>query len=167
MKFTIHIHLVLRFKNKWSCTPLPLVCFHGVVGDVTITFTINILNHAHSFYWRFILQQNAWVHSVCNILTQVEKSYHDKHQVLDREWDMVASFHTSNKTRWNAVWGAEVNSWDVANSTIMRQWKQLFVNGWNCISLGPLMIEFLNCAKLERVWMCPGNMVKNDDASVE
>jgi hypothetical protein len=31
VKLTIHLHLVPRSKNAWSCTSTPLVRLHGVV----------------------------------------------------------------------------------------------------------------------------------------
>jgi hypothetical protein len=61
-----------------------------------------------------------------------------------------------------------IGIWKVTNFTIMREWKSLFMNGFEWKNLIYTMMEFLNsCQDESNTSMCPGITLKNDATQVD
>jgi len=64
--------------------------------------------------------------------------------------------------------GCRSNSWEVANSTVMRKWKLLFVHHCEWNSRVSTVTEFLDSYQGgTNTYKCSGIMLKNNNTSVE
>jgi len=79
-------------------------------------------------------------------------------------WSTI-SLLKQNKLEYNLdCW---CNIWKVAGSTVVREWKELFLNGYECKNIYTMMESLNSWWDRTSTSMCSGFMMENNDPSAQ